>query len=70
MRIAGLMAYIKKQEYGPAKIVANQTRFRDNNRNAWAQTKSTITVDDNPTPAQNIDVDRLYETAMKPARKR
>jgi hypothetical protein len=68
--VAGFMAYIKKQEYGPATIIARGTLLRGNNRNAWSQTNSSITIDEKPVAVQNIDVERLYETAMKPARKR
>lgn len=68
--IAGLMAYIKKPEYGPASIVARDTLFRGNERDAWAQTGNTITIDNRAVTPQSIDVERLYETAMKPARKR
>lgn len=68
--VAGLMAYIKKQEYGSASIVARNTQFHGNKRDAWSQTRSTITIDSKPVVVQDIDVDRLYETAMKPARKR
>lgn len=68
--VSGLMAYVKKQEYGPASIVARGMLFRGNKRDAWSQTNNTITINDKPVVVQNIDVDRLYETAMKPARKR
>ncbi|RJQ53773.1 MAG: hypothetical protein C4526_06055 [Nitrospiraceae bacterium] len=63
--IAGLMAYIKKPEYGAASIDAGGLKFGDNVIHARAQKGSSITVDGAAVEAEDVDVDLLYETVMK-----
>lgn len=67
-RIAGLMAYIKKTEYGPAAIEARGIIFSGNAADVMAQTGSTILVDGAAALEEDIDVDRLYETVMRKGR--
>ena len=63
-RIAGLLAYIKKPEYEPATIEAENIIFRANTIRARAQTGSTITIDGEVVPTEDLDVEELYLTMM------
>jgi hypothetical protein len=66
---AGLMAYIKKPaQFGPARIDAKAMKFIGTNVPAQAQKGSSITIDGVPVTTEEIDVDQLYKTIMKPAR--
>ncbi|MBI5407867.1 MAG: CotH kinase family protein [Nitrospirae bacterium] len=62
---AGLMAYIKKPEYGAASIDAGGLKFGDNVIHARAQKGSSITIDGAPVETEDVDVDQLYKTVMK-----
>ena len=64
--IAGLMAYVKKEEYGPARIVAQGIRFAGEGRPAIAQIGSSIILENEAVKEEEVDVDMLYETEMKP----
>lgn len=63
---AGLTAYIKKPEYGPAKISAQDVTMSAVATAALAQTDSVIELDGALVPTQDVDVDALYETIMRP----
>ena len=68
---AGLMAYIKKPaEFGPASIDARDMKFIETTVRARAQKGSSITIDGVPVTTEEIDVDQLYKTIMKPARRK
>jgi hypothetical protein len=64
-RIAGLMAYIKKPEYGPGKITAQDIVLDGLSIQARAQKNSLITIDGAPVPTEDVDVAELYKTVMK-----
>jgi len=69
-RVAGLMTYTKKPEYGPARLVASDVRISGTERRALAQSGSRLEVDGQPVRTQDVDVDQLYETVMRPALRR
>lgn len=64
-RIAGLMAYIKKPEYGPGQIAVQDLAFDGVHVRARAQKNSVITIDGAPVPTEDVDVAELYDTVMK-----
>lgn len=64
-RIAGLMAYVKKSEYGPGRIEALDLAFDAASVKARAQKGSVITIDGEPVPAEDVNVSELYNTVMK-----
>jgi hypothetical protein len=63
---AGLTAYIKKSEYGPARVESQNVRMIAVERPVLAQTGSVVTVDGVVAETSDVDVDALYETVMKP----
>ena len=63
---AGLMAYIKKPEYGFAQITANHLVIRNNPSTARVQKGSSITIDGKSVLTEDVDVKELYKTIMKP----
>ena len=65
-RVAGLMTYTKKSEYGPARLIAEKVQFVDVERRVVAQIGSSMMVDGKRVAGRNIDVDQLYRTVMKP----
>ncbi|MDX2486590.1 MAG: CotH kinase family protein [Gammaproteobacteria bacterium] len=65
VRTAGLMAYIKKPEYGPGQIAAQDLAFEGVRVQARAQKNSVITIDGAPVPTEDVDVAELYSTVMK-----
>ena len=62
-RIAGLAAYIKKPNYGPAAITASQITFVDvsSERYTLVQTGSWIDLEGTRIWGVDIDVDALYQ---------
>ena len=62
---AGLTAYIKKPEYGPAEVVAEKVSIENAETPVLVQTGSRVVVDGEAVPASDIDVDALYETVMR-----
>ena len=48
--VAGLAAYIKKPQYGPALIQAMNIQFIDTEKPALCQLESTIILDDSKIP--------------------
>ena len=69
VRFTGLAAYIKKPEYGSARIEARNITFSQVDSQALAQTGSEVTIDGVPVTPREVDVDQLYETIMRPARR-
>jgi len=64
-RVAGLMAYIKKPEYGPGRITAFEVDFGRDFEVARAQKGSVITIDKEEIDTIDIDVTDMYKTVMK-----
>jgi hypothetical protein len=62
---AGLTAYIKKAEYGPAEIVAENVAIEGSELAVLVQTGSRVSVDGVDAETQDIDVDALYDTVMR-----
>jgi len=60
-----LMAYIKKSQFGPAKLTVNNTIIEHNNTQAVAQTGSEIKIDNHSIETTELAVDKLYENIMK-----
>jgi hypothetical protein len=67
---AGLMAYIKKPEYGAASIEANNITFVDTEQPARVQKGSRIVIDGQLVDTEDLDVEQLYETVMRPGLRR
>lgn len=65
IKTAAIMAYIKKAEYGPARVTARAIHLDDDVTPAIVQTGSHITIDGNEIQAMAIDVDAMYDTIMK-----
>lgn len=64
IRLASLMAYTKKPEYGAAALIASDLDFDGSSTHARAQTGNRIVLDGVSLPTELIDVDMLYETLM------
>jgi len=60
VRHAALMAYTKKSEYGPARVIARNVRMQEIGRIAVAQRGSSVSIDGVEQPPEDIDVDALY----------
>ena len=58
--IAGLMAYVKKPEYGPAAIDAHDITFTGTDVHAKAQKGSSITLEGKQIETVKMDIKRLY----------
>ncbi len=67
---AGLMAYIKKAEFGSARIEANKINFIDTESEARVQRGSSITLNGKQIESEDIEVEALYKTIMKPGLRR
>ncbi len=65
-RNAALMAYIKKPEFGPAHIQAQNLVFLGPAPKARVQKGSHVTIDGSTVESENVNVEQLYETIMKP----
>ena len=70
VNVVGLMAYIKKPEYGGARIIANQVEFDPGVQPARAQRDSQIVIDGKVVKTENINVKEMYQTIMKPGLRR
>ena len=58
--IAGLAAFSKKVEYGPAGIQSSHVVFEDESFKALVQTGSSVTIDGETVATTEFDVDELY----------
>ena len=65
---SALMAYTKKPEHGPGKIIAENIAMKTNI--VRVQDRSVIQLDGQVMPTEDIDVEELYNTSMKSGRKR
>lgn len=63
---AGLMAYIKKSEYGPAEILAETLEFTSTKKQALAQQGNKIVVDGVEILSGELNVEELYSSAVEP----
>lgn len=70
IRHIGLMAYIKKPEYGAGSVSAKRLHFRNVPQQAKAQKGNVIQIDAHEIVTEDLDVQDLYKTTMKPGRKR
>jgi hypothetical protein len=55
-----LMAYVKKHQFGPAELIAEDNQFERVGGLALAQTGSRLFIDGNPVPEQDVDISQLY----------
>ncbi len=62
---AGLTAYIKKPEYGPAQIFADNVRIGAAKTEVLVQTGSRVEIDGEAAETRDVNVDALYETIMR-----
>ena len=62
---AGFTAYIKKPEFGPARIEASGVTISNTETPALAQTGSAVVVDGEPIETIDVNVDALYDTIMR-----
>jgi len=67
--LAAVMAYKKKEEYGGALMNIMNTAFAENNIRSIVQTGNAIIIDDVYETEEDLDVDLLYDTKMKPGMK-
>ncbi|MBV1881138.1 MAG: CotH kinase family protein [Pseudomonadales bacterium] len=56
-----LMAFQKKQEYGPAKLYANKVTVINSQRESLAQTHSLVHLNGEDIASESIDIDALYQ---------
>jgi hypothetical protein len=63
---AGLMAYIKKTEYGLAEIVADSLTFNSTDKKFITQKGNAIVIDGVDAPPIDLDVENLYSSEVKP----
>ncbi len=66
---AGLMAYVKKPEFGSARIEASNLTFLATASQALAQKGSVVVIDGKPVESEDVDVEQLYRTVMKKGRR-
>jgi hypothetical protein len=59
---AAFMAYVKKREYGPARLVVRETDLERVGRKAVPAGASTIEIDGRRASRVELDVERLYGT--------
>jgi hypothetical protein len=59
---AAFMAYVKKPEFGPARLVVEATALERVGRTAVPVGASTVEVDGRQAPRVELDVGRLYRT--------
>ena len=64
-RVAAMMAYIKKPEYGPAHIEASEITITGPTPAARVERGNSVTLDGRPVSAESVDVDQLYNTVMR-----
>ncbi|UCD12556.1 MAG: hypothetical protein JSU88_05630, partial [Nitrospinaceae bacterium] len=62
--IAGLMAYIKKKEYGPGEITATGVKIQGSSPATICQTGNRIQMDGKEVDSVEIDVDGLYSRSI------
>jgi hypothetical protein len=55
-----VMAYTKKPEYGPARVIARNIRMREVARAAIAQRGSSVEIDGVEQEPEDIDIEALY----------
>jgi hypothetical protein len=67
---AGLMAYVKKAEFGPGRINGDKLSFNGTAAEAVAQRGSDIVLNGNRIASVDLDVKELYQTVMKPGLRR
>jgi hypothetical protein len=67
---AGLMAYIKKAEFGSARIEANKINFSGTAYEVRVQRGSSINLNGKQMESEDIEVEALYKTIMKPGLRR
>jgi hypothetical protein len=63
-RLAGIMAYVKKAEYGVARLTARDIRMEGVARPTIVQHGSAISLDGVEQATQALDVEALYDGAM------
>lgn len=64
-KVAGMMAYIKKPEFGSASIEANNISFLGSAPETRLQNGSSIILDGKNLIEESIDVNQLYENFMR-----
>ncbi len=65
-KFAALTAYIKKPEYGGATIIADDISIQGGTGRNLVQNGSRIVLAGRELDTQDIDIDALYDTVMKP----
>ena len=60
-----IAVYIKKPEYGPARVNATKLEFVDPApKPSLSQTGNTLIIDQKPVPTQDLNVKDLYRTGV------
>lgn len=65
VRVAGLMAYVKKPEFGPGRIEASAINFGNGFEKVRVQKGSIVSIDNSEVETIDINVKDMYETYMK-----
>lgn len=65
-----LMAYVKKTEYGPASLIAEQVKIINSKQDAIAQQGSRLELNGKVVATEALNVKQLYQTIMKPGLKK
>ncbi len=65
-RVAGLAAYIKKPQYGPATLEASDVKIENTQTPALCQLDSLLVWNGETIPSEDIDVDALYQQGDAP----
>ena len=63
-KVAGLAAYIKKPQYGPASLEAMDTELINTVMPAICQTESQLSLNGESIPSKDFDVAALYEQGV------
>lgn len=65
-----LMAYVKKTEYGPASLIAEQVKIINAKQDAIVQQGSSLELNGKVVATKALNVKQLYQTIMKPGLKK
>ena len=63
---AGLMAYIKKTEYGPSEITVEELEFNSIGKKAIVQNGSKIIIGGKEIQTEDLNIKELYVKGEKP----
>ncbi len=65
-KVAGLAAYIKKPQYGPATLDASEVEITNTPKPTLVQLESVLVWNGETVPPEDVDVDALYQQGGAP----